>query len=346
MNTNEPIRFLSDYMEGAHSEILRRFLETQMEQLSGYGGDKYTASAKEKIKKACRCDDAQVYFLTGGTQTNKFVIDVLLRPYEGVISAHSGHVNAHEAGAIESTGHKVLAVEGHEGKLRAEDIDRCVNAYNADASREHTVKPGMVYISFPTEYGTIYTKSELEAIGEVCRKHKIPLYCDGARLGYGLMSSSCDITLPDLARICDVFYIGGTKVGALCGEAIVFTRGNMPGHIVSLAKQHGALLAKGWLVGLQFDTLFEGDLYFEISKHAIALAERVKNALIQKGYRLFMDSPTNQQFVVMKNTQIAELSDRVQFETWEKYDDEHTVVRIATSWATPEENIDKLIELL
>ena len=346
MKTAEPIRFLSDYMEGAHSEILRRFAETQMEQLSGYGTDKYTASAKEKIKKACECPDAQVYFLTGGTQTNKFVIDVLLRPYEGVISAHTGHVNAHEAGAIESTGHKVLALNGYNGKLRAEDIDACVNAYNADGAREHTVKPGMVYISFPTEYGTIYSKSELESISAVCRKHGIPLYCDGARLGYGLMSSSCDITLADLARLCDVFYIGGTKVGALCGEAVVFTRGNMPAYIVSLAKQHGALLAKGWLVGLQFDTLFEKGLYFEISRHAILLAKKVKDALMAKGYKLFMDSPTNQQFVVMKNTQIEELSDKVLFETWERYDEEHTVVRIATSWATPEENIDRLIELL
>ncbi len=346
MNEKEPIRFLSDYMEGAHSQILRRFAETQMEQLSGYGADKYTASAKEKIKTACESPDAQVLFLTGGTQTNKFVIDVMLRPYEGVISAHSGHVNAHEAGAIESTGHKVLAIHGCEGKLRAEEVDACVNAYNADGSREHTVRPGMVYISFPTEYGTIYTKNELEAISAVCRKHRIPLYCDGARLGYGLMSSSCDITLSDLARLCDVFYIGGTKVGALCGEAVVFTKGNMPEHIVSLAKQHGALLAKGWLVGLQFDTLFEGGLYFEISRHAIVLAEKVKNALLQKGYKLFMDSPTNQQFVVMKNAQIEALSGEVLFETWERYDETHTVVRIATSWATPKENVDKLIELL
>ncbi len=346
MNAKEPIRFLSDYMEGAHSEILRRFTETQMEQLSGYGTDKYTASAKEKIKTACQCPSAQVYFLTGGTQTNKFVIDVLLRPYEGVVSAHSGHVNAHEAGAIESTGHKVLAVHGCDGKLKAEDVDACVNAYNADSSREHTVRPGMVYVSFPTEYGTIYTKSELEAISKVCRKHGIPLYCDGARLGYGLMSSNCDVTLADIAELCDVFYIGGTKVGALCGEAVVFTKGNMPEHIVSLAKQHGALLAKGWLVGLQFDTLFDDGLYFKISKHAIELAEKVKNALVQKGYRLFMDSPTNQQFVVMKNSQIASLFDKVQFETWESYDAEHTVVRIATSWATPEENVDRLIELL
>ena len=346
MNTNEPIRFLSDYMEGAHSEILRRFAETQMEQLPGYGADKYSESAKEKIKKACECPNAQVYFLTGGTQTNKFVIDVLLRPYEGVISAHSGHVNAHEAGAVESTGHKVLAIKGYEGKLRAEDIDACVNAYNSDSAREHTVKPGMVYISFPTEYGTIYTKKELEEISGVCRKHGIPLFCDGARLGYGLTSSSCDITIAELAKLCDVFYIGGTKVGALCGEAVVFTKGNMPEHIVSLAKQHGALLAKGWLVGLQFDTLFENGLYFEISRHAILLAEKLKKALIEKGYKLFMDSPTNQQFVVMKDQLRAELADKVQFETWEKYDAEHTVVRIATSWATPEENIDRLIELL
>ncbi len=342
----QPIFFLSDYMEGAHSEILRRLCDTQMEQLSGYGTDKYTASAKERIKDACECPEAQVYFLTGGTQTNKFVIDVLLRPYEGVISAHSGHVNAHEAGAIESTGHKVLALAGHNGKLRAEDVDACVEAYNADGSREHTVKPGMVYISFPTEYGTIYTKSELEDLSRVCRKHGIPLFCDGARLGYGLMSGACDITLAELARLCDVFYIGGTKVGALCGEAVVFTKGNMPEHIVSLAKQHGALLAKGWLVGLQFDTLFTDGLYFKIARHAILQAEKVKTALLEKGYRLFMDSPTNQQFVIMKNSQIEELYPKVRFETWEKYDAEHTVVRIATSWATPDENIKELISLL
>ncbi len=341
-----PISFVSDYTEGAHSEILRRFSETQMEQLEGYGADKYTASAKEKIKNACGCPEAQVVFLTGGTQTNKFVIDVLLRPYEGVVSAHSGHINAHEAGAVESTGHKVLAVQGKNGKLCAEDVERCVAAYNGDSAREHTVKPGMVYISFPTEYGTIYTKSELEAISAACRKHGLPLFCDGARLGYGLMSRECDLTLKDLAKLCDVFYIGGTKVGALCGEAVVFTRGNMPAHILSLVKQHGALLAKGWLVGLQFDTLFTNDLYFKISRHAIDMAERVKAALVDKGYKLFMDSPTNQQFVIMPNAQIAALSDRVRFETWEKYDDENTVVRIATSWATKEENIKKLIKLL
>ena len=342
----QPICFLSDYMEGAHSEILRRLCDTQMEQLSGYGTDKYTASAKDKIKEACECSEAQVYFLTGGTQTNKFVIDVLLRPYEGVISAHSGHVNAHEAGAIESTGHKVLALAGHNGKLRAEDVDACVEAYNADGSREHTVKPGMVYISFPTEYGTIYTKAEVEALSRVCRKHDIPLFCDGARLGYGLMSNECDITLPELARLCDVFYIGGTKVGALCGEAVVFTKGNMPKHIVSLAKQHGALLAKGWLVGLQFDTLFTDGLYFKIARHAILQAEKVKTALLEKGYRLFMDSPTNQQFVILTDDQMAEISKKCRFCFWERVDDTRCAVRFATSFASTEEDIALLAEII
>lgn len=340
------ISFVSDYMEGAHSEILRRLAETQLEQNTGYGSDKYTASAKEKIKEVCGTPNADIVFLTGGTQTNQFAIDVLLRSYEGVISAKSGHINVHEAGAIEYGRHKVLSVEHKNGKISASSIEECARAYAEDPSRLHTVKPAMVYISFPTEYGTIYSKAELTEIYEACRRNSLLLYIDGARLGYGLMSDECDLTIKDIAALCDVFYIGGTKVGALCGEALVFTRGGAPANMLSLVKQHGALLAKGWLVGLQFDTLFTNGLYFKISRHAIELANTIKSALTEKGYRFFMDSPTNQQFLILENKQIEALRGEVLFEHWEKYDDSHSVVRIATSWATPEKNVERLIELL
>ena len=258
--------FLNDYSEGAHEKVLQHLIDTNMEQLPGYGTDHYCEEAKEKIKKACGCEDAEVFLLTGGTQTNQIVIDTMLQPYEGVVASSCGHVNTHEAGAIESTGHKVLTVPHKNGKLDADDLREYVQTFYADASHDHMVFPGMVYISHPSEYGTLYTKNELERLSAVCREFDMPLFLDGARLGYGLMSPKCDITLPELSQLCDVFYIGGTKVGALFGEAAVFTKHNMPRYFSTIAKQHGALLAKGRLLGLQFDTLFTDDLYFRISK--------------------------------------------------------------------------------
>ena len=340
------LSFENDYSEGAHPKILQRFIETNMEQVPGYGNDPYCESAKEKIREACKCPEAEIFFLVGGTQTNAVVIDSMLQAYEGVVSAQTGHVNAHEAGAIEYTGHKVLSIPQYEGKMKASDLEAYLKTFWQDESHEHMVFPGMVYISHPTEYGTLYSKQELTDLSAVCRRYEIPLYLDGARLGYGLMSKSTDVTLPDIAELCDVFYIGGTKVGALCGEAVVFTKHNMPKYFVTHVKQHGALLAKGRLAGVQFDTLFTDNLYFEISRHAIEMAELLKQGLAEKGYTFHLDSPTNQQFIVLDDEQYNELQKQVRCCFWEKPDDTHTVVRFATSWATPKENIDKLMELL
>lgn len=339
------ISFASDYVAGAHPEIIKRLAETNMENLSGYGTDPYCTQAVEKIRQYCHCPEAEVYFLVGGTQTNQIVISTMLQPYEGVIAADSGHVNVHEAGAIEYTGHKVLSLAGKDGKIATADLENYVARFYADDSYEHMVFPGMVYISHPTEYGTLYTKKELEEISEVCHKYELPLFLDGARLGYGLVSPEADVTLEDIARCTDVFYIGGTKVGALCGEAVVFTK-KAPKHFMTMVKQQGALLAKGRLLGIQFDTLFTDDLYTRISKNAIETAMKLKRALQEKGYQLFLDSPTNQQFVVLENKKKEELGKEVQFDFWEKYDEDHTVIRFATSWGTKMEDIDALIELL
>lgn len=340
------LSFTCDYIQGAHPKILERLVETNMEQLPGYGLDHYCDSAKEKIKNACKCPDAEVWFLTGGTQTNATVIDSVLEKYEGVISARTGHINAHESGAVEYTGHKVLPLPEHEGKIRTEELEALLKAFWEDGSREHMVFPGMVYLSHPTEYGTLYTKAELESISAVCRDYKIPLFLDGARLGYGLMSLDTDVTLPMIAELCDIFYIGGTKVGALCGEAVVFTRKNAPRYFLTLIKQHGALLAKGRLTGIQFDTLFTDDLYFKISRHAIEMAELMKKGFVEKGYSFFLNSPTNQQFIILENEKLRELQKQVAFEVWEKFDDTRTVVRFATSWGTKKEEIEELIGLL
>lgn len=340
------LSFESDYTEGAHEKILERLLETNFEQLPGYGSDPYCESAKEKIRAACECSDADIYFLVGGTQTNATVIDTMLAPYEGVLSAETGHVNAHEAGAIEHTGHKVLSLPQHEGKIHADELEACLRTFWQDANHEHMVFPGMVYISPPTEYGTLYTKTELEDISAICRANQIPLYLDGARLGYGLMSDSTDVTLPLIAECCDVFYIGGTKVGALCGEAVVFPRHNAPKYFMTLMKQHGALLAKGRLLGIQFDTLFTDDLYLKISRHAIQMAKLLKQGFQEKGYSFYLDSPTNQQFVILEDEEMERLKSHVSFSFWEKADENHTVVRFATSWATKETDIAKLMELL
>ena len=340
------IYFESDYTEGAHPKILERLNETNMIQASGYGHDEFCESAKNKIRKTINCPNAQIQFITGGTQTNQIVIDTMLKPFEGVVSAQTGHVNSHEAGAIEYTGHKVIPIPQHEGKIDGTELNDYLETFFGDGNNEHMVFPGMVYISHPTEYGTLYTKNELTKISSVCRKNNIPLFMDGARLGYGIMAKSSDLSLEDIAELCDVFYIGGTKCGALCGEAVVFTKNNMPLHFENLVKKHGALLAKGRLLGVQFDALFTDNLYLEISKNAIDTAEALKKALKEKGYRFLLDSPTNQQFVILENKFMEELKKSVKFNFWENYDKDHTVVRFATSWSTKMENVEKLINLL
>ena len=338
--------FESDYTEGAHPAVLAKLCETNMEHVTGYGEDKFCDSAKEKIRAACHAPNADIFFLVGGTQTNRTVIAGLLHPYEGVIAAQTGHIAAHEAGAIENSGHKVLCLPQTLGKISADDLRAYLETFYADEAYEHMVQPGMVYISYPTEYGTLYTKDELSAIHAVCRTYKLPLYIDGARLGYGLASDASDMTLPEIAANCDAFYIGGTKVGALCGEAVVFPHGNAPKRFFTTVKQNGALLAKGRLLGVQFDALFTDGLYDTISRHAITCATTLKALLMAKGYTLFLDTPTNQIFVILPNDRMKTLSAQVKFCFWEKYDDEHTVVRFATSWATDPDDIAALAEIL
>ena len=312
--------FVNDYCEGAHPAILEKLVETNMEKLSGYGTDKYCDSAKEKIRKACGCPDAEVFFLVGGTQTNATVIGSVLNRYEGVLAAETGHVNCHEAGAIEYTGHKVLALPAENGKIKAESITEYIETFYGDESHDHMVFPGMVYISHPTEYGTLYTKKELEEIFNVCRHYELPLFLDGARLGYGLVSLETDVTLEDIARYTDVFYIGGTKAGALCGEAVVFTK-KAPKHFMTMVKQQGALLAKGRLLGIQFDTLFTDDLYFKIAAHADKLAMKLKNAFLEKGYKMYFDSYTNQQYPILSKKDREKLAQKYQFSFWEQIDE-------------------------
>ncbi len=340
------LSFSCDYNEGAHEAILKRLLETNLESCEGYGNDPYTKSAREKIRKACQAPDAEIYFLVGGTQTNATVIAGMLRGYEGVVAATTGHVNVHEAGAIECTGHKVLTIPQHQGKIDAGELRDYLSSFFGDENFEHMVFPGMVYISHPTEYGTLYTAKELLDISSVCRKYQLPLYVDGARLGYGLAAYNTDVDLKVLSQCCDVFYIGGTKVGAFCGEAVVFPNGNAPVHFLTTIKQHGALLAKGRFLGIQFDTLFTDGLYLEISRHAVDMAMKLKNLFLKKGYRLYMDSPTNQQFVILENHMMERLKKNCCFSFWEPLGNSSCVVRFATSWATTEKDIKKLEELL
>ncbi len=340
------LHFESDYIAGAHPNILQRLTKTNFEPLTGYGVDKYCQSAKAKIAARCGNPDYEVEFICGGTQTNAIVIATMLRDWEGVISASTGHIFGHEAGAVEYTGNKVLPLPEHEGKLCPDEVAKFLADYHADGNKEHMVFPGMVYISHPTEYGTLYSKAELTRLSEICRSYKIPLFMDGARLGYGLMSEQSDLTIEEIARLCDVFYIGGTKVGALCGEAVVFTKGNRPAHFMNSVKKRGALLAKGRLLGIQFDTLFTDDLYFEISAHAIKMAEILKKMLSDKGYKFFLDSPTNQQFIIVDNAKLTALKDSLCYSFWEKYDDTHTVIRLATAWSTTEADLEALDKLL
>ena len=340
------IQFQCDYNEGAHPLIIKRLTETNMEQTVGYGEDPHCEEARRLIKQACQSDNADVHFLVGGTQANTTVIAHILRPYQGVLAATSGHINVHETGAIESTGHKVLAIPTEDGKLTAKQIDEAMQAHIHEDGPEHMVQPGMVYLSFPTEIGTIYSHDELKAIRTVCNKFDLPLFVDGARLGYGLCSPECDLTLPQLAQLADVFYIGGTKVGALFGEAVVIMNEALKRDFRYSIKQHGGMLAKGRLLGLQFATLFTGNLYFDIAQHAINEAMRIKAALQAKGIGFLIDSPTNQQFPIFTDTQIATLSEHFMLSLWQRIDEEHTAMRICTSWATKSESTDALIRAI
>lgn len=340
------LHFDCDYMEGAHPEVMRRLLETNLEQTPGYGCDPYSEHARELIRQECGATHAEIHFLVGGTQTNATVIDGLLRRHEGVLAASSGHINVHEAGAIEAAGHKVLTLPSHEGKVLAQEVDRWIEAFYRDETWPHMVAPGMLYLSHPTEYGTLYSLGELEAIHDVCRRHSIPLYLDGARLSYALASDRNTLTLRDVARLCDVFYIGGTKTGLLFGEAVVIPRPELLPHFFTLVKQHGALLAKGRLSGVQFETLFTDGLYLRIARQAINTAMRLKQAMQAKGYRLYIDSPTNQQFFVLPNREIDRLRSYASFELWGPRGEAESVVRFVTSWATTDPQIDALIERL
>lgn len=340
------IRFDCDYLEGAHPLILQRLLETNMEQTLGYSEDPFCAAAADKIRTACALPKAAVHFLVGGTQTNTTVIYSLLRPWEGVLSVDTGHINCHESGAIEGTGHKVLAIPGINGKLTGKLVEDAYLAWKQDASWEHIVKPGMVYISQPTETGTLYRKAELEELYAVCKKYQLPLYIDGARLSYAMAAQDNDLTLPELARLCDVFYIGGTKVGALFGEALVLPDPALIPDIRSLIKQRGGLLAKGRLLGIQFDTLFTDDLYFEMGRHAIQLAQVLKEGFAKKGYSFMCDSTTNQQFPILSLEQIERLKQDFSFDDYGPADENHRKIRFCTSWATTRENVEALLRAI
>lgn len=335
--------FECDYTEGACPEIMNRLVETNYMQTPGYGEDVICDSARAKIRKACNAEHADVHFLVGGTQANFTVIASILRPYQGVVCAETGHINVHETGAVEATGHKVLALPSTTGKITAEQVKAYYDAHWADGSHEHIVQPGMVYISHPTENGTLYTKTELVELYKMCQQLELPLFLDGARLGYGLMSEASDMTLADVAANTDVFYIGGTKVGALFGEAVVITNPALKKDFRYSIKQRGGMLAKGRLLGIQFDELFENDLYFRVAKHADDLAMKLKHAFVAKGYPLFFDSYTNQQFPIMPDKDLDKLKDKYVWCLWSKVDAEHSAVRFCTSWATKEEAVEKLI---
>ena len=340
------ISFSCDYMEGAHPTILQRLIETNFAQMPGYGADDYCESAREKIRAACGAPNAEVHFLVGGTQTNATVIDALLRSYQGVVAADTGHISVHEAGAIEFGGHKVLTLPHRNGKISAEQIASLLRVYEEDVNHDHTVMPGMVYLSQPTEYGTLYSREELSAISALCREKHLPLYVDGARLAYALACPENNVTLKDMAELCDIFYIGGTKCGALLGEAIVIPQPGLIPHFFTIIKQHGALLAKGRLLGLQFDTLFTDGLYQRIGEAALRAAEDIRTALRANGYQLCFASPTNQTFCLVDREQMEKLREYVDFSQWEVYDEMHTIIRFATSWATKDEDVCTLCRIL
>ena len=338
--------FQSDYMEGAHPSIIKKLSETNLFHTVGYGSDEFSEEARALIRKACGAPNAEVQFLVGGTQTNAVVIDCILKKWQGVIAADSGHVAVHEAGAIEFTGHKVLPIKGEDGKLTAAAVDSYISDFYKDANWTHMVEPGMVYISQPTELGTMYSKSELSALSEVCRRRNVPLFVDGARLAYALGSDENDISLEDLARLADVFYIGGTKCGALFGEAVVLPNPELIPHFITQIKQHGALLAKGRISGIQFGELFKNSLYLVLGKTADAFAQKIQDALVRAGYQLYFKSPTNQVFFIIGNEKLKSLGEKVLYGFLEKYDENRTVIRFCTSWATTQSDVDSLLEVI
>ena len=340
------ISFECDYNNGAHPKVLESLIKYNDAKPTPYGFDEFSERAKNRIREAIGMPEAQIFFLTGGTQTNATTIDSMLYQYEGVICVGSGHINVHEAGAVEFTEHKIITIPDNEGKMEAKTLDKYLDDFYHDGNRDHAVHPGLVYITFPTELGTLYSAHELNDVYQVCQRYGIPLYIDGARLGYGLMAEGSDVTLPYLARHCDVFYIGGTKIGALCGEAVVFTNRQAHKHFFSIQKQHGAVIAKGALIGLQFEALFTDNLYFKLSEHAIKMAMRMKKIFQQKGYRFYVDSPTNQQFIVLPDAEVERLSQHMQFTHFGQADKHYTICRFVTSWATTEEEINELERLL
>ena len=338
--------FTSDYTTGAHPEVMARLIETNLEHTVGYGADPYCTEARRLIREACQAPDALVQFLVGGTQTNATVIDSLLRRHEGVMAAQTAHINVHESGAIEHSGHKVLVLPSHDGKVWADEVDQYISDFYRDETYEHMVAPGLLYITQATEYGTIYSLAELEALSAVCHRHQIPLFLDGARLGYALASEAADFTLADIARLCDVFYIGGTKQGLLFGEAVVAANPSRLPHFFPLVKQHGALLAKGRLLGVQFGALFTNDLYDRIARHADTMAMRIRKVFEQEGYKAAIDSPTNQQFFVLPNDVLDRLQQHVSFELWGPRGESETTVRFVSSWATSQDDVDALESIL
>lgn len=339
------ISFESDYNNGCHEAILKRLTETNDDCATGYGLDDYCTAAKEKIRTACGKPEADVFFLVGGTQTNATVIDAMLQSYQGVLSVETGHINVHESGAIEFGGHKVLALPSHDGKMDAGELAQWLQDFYADPTYDHMVFPGIVYITQATEMGTVYTLAELTSISEVCKRYELPLFIDGARLGYGLMAEGGNVSLQQLADLCDVFYIGGTKCGAFCGEAVVFPHHNAPAHFFTIVKQHGALMAKGRLLGIQFDTLMQDGLYFKLARHAVEQAMRLRDAFIANGYKMYSNSPTNQQFVLLDKATIEHLEQDFVFEQWYPVG-ELMNCRFVTSWATRPEDVDALIAAL
>lgn len=340
------IHFNCDYMAGACDEVMRNLVVTNNEQTPGYGLDSHSVNAANLIRQAIGSDDAKVMFLVGGTQTNATVIDGLLSRHEGVVAADSAHIAVHEAGAIEAAGHKVITIPHHEGKISADEVEKLISEFYADETYPHMVAPGMLYISFPTEYGTVYSLNELKMLREVCHRHHIPLYIDGARLAYGLAVAGSDVGLKDIARIADVFYIGGTKVGALFGEAVVVTNPALLKNFFPLVKQHGALLAKGRLLGVQFETLFTDNLYLRIGQKAVRLAIRIKEAFLKHGFNTVIDSPTNQQFFYLPNLVIDSLRRQIDFDYWGPRGEEYSTVRFVTSWETTDSDVDTLVEVL
>jgi len=361
------ISFECDYNNGAHPKVLENLIIHNDAKPTPYGFDTFSERAKERIREAIGMPQAQIFFLTGGTQTNATTIDSMLYQYEGVICVDSGHINVHEAGAVEFTEHKIISLPSNQGKMEARTLHDYLDAFYHDGNRDHAVHPGLVYITFPTELGTLYTARELDDIYQVCRQYEIPLYIDGARLGYGLAAEGNDVTLPYLARHCDVFYIGGTKIGALCGEAVVFTNRRAHKHFFSIQKQHGAVIAKGALIGLQFEALFSAStadtdrrdtnrrecaqredsiLYYQLSHHAITMAMQMKQLFLERGYEFYVDSPTNQQFIVLPDAEAERLAQHVGFTHFGQLPGHHTICRFVTSWATTDDDINELKRLL